>query len=316
MAYEGAVAVSIPIIKALREGLVANRIEWVAGIINGTSNFILSQMRLEGVSFADALADAQQRGFAELDPRFDVEGIDAAHKLTLLASNAFGIHPQFAQVHVEGIAQLESVDFDYAQALGYSIKLLGIGKRLTQGVERQALELRVHPTLIAADHLLAHVNDSMNAVMVKSDAAGVTMVYGAGAGSEETASAVIADLVDIARVKDLAHHHRVPYLGFQAKQMRDVPIIPIEDVQTQHYLRINTHKAFETLALVQGCFAKLGMEIQEEKVFATLGVPAQEAIVFIVKHCKDKRVASLTKQIERLPNVVGRVTHIRVEALE
>ena len=217
--YEGAVAVSIPIIKALREGLAANRIEWVAGIINGTTNFILSEMQGKGVGFADALAHAQGLGFAEADPTFDVEGMDAAHKLSLLASNAFGVPIPFDKVHVEGISQLDSADLAFAERLGYCVKLLGIAKRCAGG-----LDLRVHPTLVPAVHLLAHVNGAMNAVMVKRDAAGITLYYGAGAGSEETASAVIADLVDVCRTLGLAHRHRVPYLGFQPHALVALPV--------------------------------------------------------------------------------------------
>jgi homoserine dehydrogenase len=233
VAYEGAVAVSIPIIKALREGLAANCVEWVAGIINGTTNFILSKMRDEGLDFADALAQAQALGYAEADPTFDIEGIDAAHKLSLLAANAFGMPIRFAQAQVEGISALAAIDVACAEQLGYRVKLLGIARRHAHGVE-----LRVQPALLPAMHLLAQVHGSMNGIMVKGDAAGVTMFYGAGAGSEQTASAVIADLVDVARLDGTRPAQRVPHLGFHAHALRDIPVLPRADVCTAHYLRI------------------------------------------------------------------------------
>ncbi|MEJ8848762.1 homoserine dehydrogenase [Variovorax rhizosphaerae] len=244
VAYEGAVAVSIPIVKALREGLAANRIEWVAGIINGTSNFILSKMRDEALDFGTALAQAQALGYAEADPAFDVEGTDAAHKLSLLAANAFGMPIRFADAQVEGITSLSRLDVACAEHLGYRVKLLGIARRHAHGVE-----LRVQPALLPATHMLAQVNGSMNGVMVKGDAAGITMYYGAGAGSEQTASAVIADLVDVARLDGTRPAQRVPHLGFQAHALRDLPVIPQAEVCGTHCLRIPMADASQTEAL-------------------------------------------------------------------
>ncbi|MDM0104948.1 homoserine dehydrogenase [Variovorax sp. J22R24] len=238
VAYEAAVAVSIPIIKALREGLAANRIEWVAGIINGTTNFILSKMRDEGLDFGAALAQAQALGYAESDPSFDIEGIDAAHKLTLLAANAFGMPLRFDDAQVEGITALQGMDVACAEQLGFRIKLLGVARRREHGVE-----LRVQPALVPATQLMAHVDGSMNGIMVKSDAAGVTMYYGAGAGSEETASAVIADLVDVARLDGTPAAQRVPHLGFHANAMNALPVLPRAAVCTPHYLRVPVHAA-------------------------------------------------------------------------
>jgi homoserine dehydrogenase len=241
VAYEGAVAVSIPIIKALREGLTANRIEWVAGIINGTTNFILSKMREEGLGFAEALAQAQALGYAEADPTFDIEGIDAAHKITLLAANAFGMPVRFADAQVEGITRLQGLDVACAEQLGYRIKLLGVARRRKEG-DADGVELRVQPALVPATHLLAQVNGSMNAVMVKGDAAGVTMFYGAGAGSEQTASAVIADLVDVARLQGTTPAQRVPHQGFHAHAVNEqLAVLPRAAVHTRHYLRVPVH---------------------------------------------------------------------------
>ena len=243
VAYEGAVAVSIPIIKALREGLTANRIEWVAGIINGTTNFILSKMREEGLGFAEALAQAQALGYAEADPTFDIEGIDAAHKITLLAANAFGMPVRFADAQVEGITRLQGLDVACAEQLGYRIKLLGVARRRKEG-DADGVELRVQPALVPATHLLAQVNGSMNAVMVKGDAAGVTMFYGAGAGSEQTASAVIADLVDVARLQGTTPAQRVPHQGFHAHAVNEqLAVLPRAAVHTRHYLRVPVHTA-------------------------------------------------------------------------
>jgi homoserine dehydrogenase len=232
VAFEGAVAVSIPIIKALREGLGANRIEWLAGIINGTSNFILSAMRERGLGFEAALAEAQRLGYAEADPAFDVDGVDAAHKLTLLSAMAFGTPVQFDRVHVEGIRHLQAQDVRLAERLGYRVKLLGITRRRPEG-----LELRVHPALLPADQLLAQVNGSMNGILVKGDASGVTMYYGAGAGSEPTASAVIADLIDLVRLHGGRHEHRVPHLAFQPAALRPLPVLPMAALRGAHYLR-------------------------------------------------------------------------------
>ena len=245
VAYEGAVAVSIPIVKALREGLAANHIEWVAGIINGTTNFILSKMRDEGVDFSQALAQAQALGYAEADPTFDIEGIDAAHKITLLAANAFGMPVRFGDVQVQGITTLQGLDVACAEQMGYRIKLLGVARRRTEGVE-----LRVQPALVPATHLMAQVNGSMNAIMVQGDAAGVTMYYGAGAGSEQTASAVIADLVDVARLDGTHAAQQVPHLGFHAYAVNEqLAVLPRAAVHSRHYLRVPVHSALQIEAV-------------------------------------------------------------------
>ncbi|HJU49679.1 MAG TPA: homoserine dehydrogenase, partial [Pseudogulbenkiania sp.] len=233
VAFEAAVAGGIPIIKALREGLSANRIEWIAGIINGTSNFILTEMRDKGSSFADVLAEAQRLGYAEADPTFDIEGHDAGHKLTIMASIAFGIPMQFDKCYLEGISQLDGRDIKYAEELGYRVKLLGLTRRTDAGIE-----LRVHPTLIPEDRLIANVNGVMNAVMAKGDAIGSTLYYGAGAGALPTASAVVADIVDVTRLLTADPEHRVPHLAFQPDRLQDTPILPIDEIHSSYYLRI------------------------------------------------------------------------------
>ncbi|HEU4709596.1 MAG TPA: homoserine dehydrogenase, partial [Methylophilaceae bacterium] len=233
VAFEAAVAGGIPIIKAVREGLSANRIEWIAGIINGTTNFILSEMREKGLGFDEVLKEAQRLGYAEADPTFDVEGIDAAHKLMILAGIAFGIPMQFDKVYTEGITRLTREDIEYAEELGYRVKLLGITKRTDKGIE-----LRVHPTLIPEKRLVANVNGAMNAVVVKGDAVGPTLYYGAGAGAEPTASAVVADLVDVTRMHTADPHQRVPHLAFQPDQLADLPILSITEVKSAYYLRM------------------------------------------------------------------------------
>src|SRR5256885_5934984 len=233
VAFEAAVAGGIPIIKALREGLTANRIEWIAGIINGTTNFILSEMRAKGLDFAAALKEAQELGYAEADPTFDIEGVDAAHKATIMSAIAFGIPVQFDRAHVEGITKLQAADITYAEQLGYRIKLLGITRRRDEGIE-----LRVHPTLVPSKRLIANVEGAMNAVVVHGDAVGTTLYYGKGAGSEPTASAVVADLVDITRLHTADPNHRVPHLAFQPDELATTPILPIEQVRTSFYLRL------------------------------------------------------------------------------
>ena len=310
VAYEGAVAVSIPIIKALREGLTANRIEWIIGIINGTTNYILSEMKDKGASFADALADAQAKGYAEADPAFDVEGVDAAHKLTLLASNAFGVPIQFDKVHVEGITQLDAVDVAFAQRLGYCVKLLGIAKRNPQG-----LELRVHPTLVAANHLLAQVNGSMNAVMVKSDAAGVTMYYGAGAGSEQTASAVIADLVDLARSSSIVHRYRVPSLAFQHNAIVALPVAAIEEVETAYYLRFDVARLSRTLPQVLAQLADAGVRVRQLDVLDHPHDAELNAVVVQTEPTQQRLLRTALAAIEQLPTVMGFAKSIRMESL-
>ncbi len=310
VAYEGAVAVSIPIIKALREGLTANRIEWLAGIINGTSNYILSQMRDQGVSFADALADAQTQGYAEADPAFDVEGVDAAHKLTLLAANAFGVPLQFDKVHVEGITQLAATDIAFAEHLGYRVKLLGIARRSAQG-----LELRVHPALLPADHLLAQVHGAMNAVMVKSDAAGVTMYYGAGAGSEQTASAVIADLVDLARSAGVAPRHRVPALAFQPGALAALPVAAIADVETAWYLRLDVARAARTVPQVMGLLAEAGVRVHQLEQFDHATDAELHALVLLTHPVPERQLRAAMAQVEALPTVMGYASTLRIEVL-
>ena len=310
VAYEGAVAVSIPIIKALREGLTANRIEWIAGIINGTTNYILSEMKCKGVDFSTALADAQRLGYAEADPAFDVDGIDAAHKLALLAANAFGVPVPFEQIHTEGITQLESADVAFAECLGYCVKLLGIAKRTPQG-----LELRVHPTLIAADHLLAHVHGAMNAVMVKSDAAGVTMYYGAGAGSEQTASAVIADLVDLCRAAGTTPRHRVPYLAFQPGAMAAMPVAAVGESVSGYYLRLAVAQAVQTVPTLLHQLAQAGVRVQQLEVLATPGDPALKTVLVLLKPTQERVLRGVLAGLEQLPTVAGGVKVIRMESL-
>lgn len=308
VAYEGAVAVSIPIVKALREGLTANRIEWVAGIINGTTNFILSKMRDEGLDFAAALAEAQALGYAEADPAFDIEGIDAAHKLTLLAANAFGTPVRFADVQVEGITTLQGADVACAEQLGFRIKLLGIARRREEGVE-----LRVQPALVPATHLMAHVNGSMNAVMVKGDASGVTMYYGAGAGSEQTASAVIADLVDVARLDGTHAAQRVPHLGFHAHAMSDLKALPRAAVCTSHYLRVPVHSAGQIEA-VAALLAGHRVPVQQ-MVLAVERPEAGPQVLVLTEPAPQAAIDLAVHALQASAAVAGAVTTLRVEAL-
>lgn len=309
VAFEGAVAVSIPIIKALREGLTGNRIEWVAGIINGTTNFILSEMRDKELDFDVVLKEAQRRGYAEADPTFDVEGVDAAHKITILSAIAFGIPVQFNKVHIEGITKLKNIDIAYAESLGYRIKLLGITKRRPEGIE-----LRVHPALIPAKQLIAHVEGSMNGIMVRSDAAGVTMYYGAGAGSEETASAVIADLVDVARLATAAPEHRVPYLAFQADAMTGIPILPMSEVICSYYLRIRVEDRAGVLADITRILAETTISIEAILQKEGIGESCTD-LIMLTKQVKEKNIEAAIMKIEALPSVVGEVTKIRLEQL-
>lgn len=309
LAYEGAVAVSIPIIKALREGLSANHIEWLAGIINGTSNFILSAMRTQGVSFAQALADAQAQGFAEADPTLDVEGGDAAHKLALLASNAFGTPLQFAHVHIQGITQLAGEDIDYAARLGYQVKLVGIAKRSGQG-----LELRVQPCLLAHAHLLAQVHGSMNAVMVKSDAAGLTMYYGAGAGSEQTASAVIADLVDLCRSAQLPAPLRVPYLGVHASGLKPLPVCDTGNAQSRFYVRFDIDaRTYSHTELLAQCHAA-GLPKVEAHSFNDKA--EQLAVVLITDALSPNTLDLALTALRQVGAVSGAVHTLRLETLQ
>jgi len=308
VAYEGAVAVSIPIVKALREGLTANRIEWVAGIINGTTNFILSKMRDEGLDFGAALVQAQALGYAEADPAFDVQGIDAAHKLTLLAANAFGTPVRFDDVQVEGITALQRVDVACAEQLGYRIKLLGVARRRKDGVE-----LRVQPALVPASHLMAHVNGSMNGIMVKGDAAGVTMYYGAGAGSEQTASAVIADLVDVARLAGTSAAQRVPHLGFHAHAMNTLPVVSRADVCSSHYLRVPVHAA-SGIEAVAGWAA--GQQLPVRQVTLAAGQAGSGPQVLVLTQPVRQAAMDLALgALQALPAVAGAITALRVEEL-
>jgi homoserine dehydrogenase len=314
VAFEGAVAVSIPIIKALREGLSANRIEWVAGIINGTTNFILSEMRDKGLDFDTVLKDAQRLGYAEADPSFDIEGVDAAHKATILSAIAFGIPVQFDQAYVEGIVHLAAVDISYAYQLGYRIKLLGITKRTQHGIE-----LRVHPTLIPVKRLLANVEGSMNGIMVKSDAAGITMYYGAGAGSEQTASAVIADLVDVTRLHTADAAQRVPHLAFQPDSMSDTPILSMGEVVTSYYLRLNVADQAGVLAKVTGILAALGISIDamlQREADEVGGEGATQTDLIILTHdCVEAKMNEALAQMQALPTVLAPITRIRKEEL-
>jgi homoserine dehydrogenase len=310
VAFEASVAGGIPIIKALREGLAANRIEWIAGIINGTSNFILSEMRDKGLPFAAVLKEAQKKGYAETDPTFDIEGIDAAHKLTILSALAFGIPMQFAKAYTEGVSKLTQEDIRYAEELGYRIKLLGITKKTDKGIE-----LRVHPTLIPTRRLIANVEGVMNAVLVKGDAAGATMYYGAGAGSQPTASAVVADLVDVTRLITADPGHRVPHLAFQPDRLAKDPILPIGAVQTSYYLRMRVKDRPGVLADVSRILADLrisiGAMVQKEPERGESRVD----IVMLTHRAIEKNVNAAMAKIEKLPTVVGKVTRIRLEEL-
>ncbi len=310
VAFEAAVAGGIPIIKALREGLAANRIEWVAGIINGTTNFILSEMRDKGLPFAEVLKEAQRLGYAEADPTFDIEGIDAAHKATLMSALAFGIPVQFDKAYIEGITKLEAADITYAEQLGYRIKLLGIARRREQGVE-----LRVHPTLIPAKRLIANVEGAMNAVLVQADAVGATLYYGKGAGAEPTASAVIADLVDVARLATADPQHRVPALAFQADQLVDLPILPIEQVQTAYYLRMRVEDKTGVLADITRILADGAISIDAMLQKEPAEGESQTDIILLTHVAIEGQVNAAIARIEDLATVVGKVTKIRLEEL-
>jgi homoserine dehydrogenase len=304
------VAGGVPIIKALREGLTANRIEWIAGIINGTSNFILSTMRDTGVSFAEALAQAQARGYAEADPTFDVEGVDAAHKLTIMSAIAFGVPMQFGKAYAEGITRLAREDIRYAEELGYRIKLLGITRRARNGIE-----LRVHPTLIPARRLIANVEGAMNAVLVKGDAVGSTLYYGAGAGAEPTASAVIADLVDVTRMHTADPEHRVPHLAFQPDQLTDVPFLPIGEVETSYYLRMRVLDRPGVLADITRILADRDISIDAMIQKEPTEGEDQTDIILLTHRSVERRVVDAIAKIESLPTVRGTVVRIRLEDL-
>ncbi|MBK7663829.1 MAG: homoserine dehydrogenase [Sterolibacteriaceae bacterium] len=310
VAFEAAVAGGVPIIKALREGLTANRIQWIAGIINGTTNFILSEMRDKGLSFDAVLAEAQELGYAEADPTFDIEGIDAAHKLTIMSAIAFGIPMQFAKCYTEGISRLTREDIVYAEQLGYRIKLLGITKRKPNGVE-----LRVHPTLIPAKRLIANVEGVMNAVLVQGDAVGSTLYYGRGAGAEPTASAVVADLVDVTRMHTADPEHRVPHLAFQPDRLSDLPVLPMEAVETAYYLRMRVEDRPGVLADVTRILADSSISIdamiQKEPSEGEL----QTDIILLTHLTIEKQVNAAIARIEALGSVSGKVTRIRLEQL-
>ncbi|MEN9984629.1 MAG: hypothetical protein RI925_131 [Pseudomonadota bacterium] len=309
VAFEAAVAGGIPIIKALREGLSANHIEWIAGIINGTSNFILTEMRDKGSAFADVLAEAQRLGYAEADPTFDIEGHDAAHKLTIMAALAYGIPMQFDKAYLEGISKLSACDIRYAEELGYRIKLLGITRRTDKGVE-----LRVHPTLIPEKRLIANVDGVMNAVMVKGDAVGATMYYGAGAGSLPTASAVVADIIDVTRLATADPEHRVPHLAFQPDRLADLPILPIGEVESSYYLRVNVIDRAGVLAELTHILASEGISIEALIQKGSEG-GAEAEIVLLTHRVVEKHVNAAIAQIEALDSVTGSVTKLRMEAL-
>ena len=315
VAFEAAVAGGIPIIKALREGLSANSIQWIAGIINGTTNFILSEMRDKGLDFDVVLKEAQALGYAEADPTFDIEGVDAAHKATIMSAIAFGIPVQFDKAHVEGITHLAAQDIRYAEQLGYRIKLLGITKRVANGIE-----LRVHPSLIPAKRLLANVEGAMNAVVVHGDAVGTTLYYGKGAGSEPTASAVIADLVDITRLHTADPEHRVPHLAFQPDEMSDhLSIVPMSEVVTSYYLRLKVADQAGVLAKVTGILAEAGISIDavlQREADEVGGEGATQTDLIILTHdCVEAKMNEALAQMQALPTVLTPITRIRKEEL-
>lgn len=310
VAFEAAVAGGIPIIKALREGLTANRIQWIAGIINGTTNFILSEMRDKGLDFTTVLKQAQALGYAEADPTFDIKGIDAAHKLTIMASIAFGIPTQFDKAYIEGITQLEATDIEYAEQLGYRIKLLGITKRSEAGIE-----LRVHPTLIPEKRLIANVEGAMNAVLVQGDAVGATLYYGKGAGSEPTASSVIADVVDITRLATADPEHRVPYLAFQPNALSDLTVLPISEVFTSYYLRMRVEDKPGVLADVTKILASFSISIDAMLQKEPGEGESRTDIIMLTHQTQEKNVDAAIAQIEALASVTGSVTKLRLEEL-
>jgi len=311
VAFEGAVAGGIPIIKALREGLTANRIEWIAGIINGTSNFILSEMRDKGLSFATVLKEAQKLGYAEADPTFDVEGVDAGHKLTIMAAIAFGIPMQLDKCYREGIAKLTQADIRHAEQLGYRIKLLGITKQTDKGIE-----LRVHPTLIPTKRLIANVEGVMNAVLVKGDAVGPTMYYGAGAGAEPTGSAVVADLVDVTRLHTADPEHRVPHLAFQPDRMSSLKVLPMDEVVTSYYLRMQVADRPGVLADITRILADGSISIDAMVQREPAEGEKQVDIIMLTHQTREKSINTAIGKIEELPVVTGKVTRIRLEELQ
>jgi len=310
VAFEAAVAGGIPIIKAVREGLTANRIEWIAGIINGTTNFILSEMRDKGLSFDTVLKEAQRLGYAEADPTFDIEGVDAAHKITILASLAFGIPMQFDKAYIEGISKLDAADIKYAEQLGYRIKLLGITKRTPEGIE-----LRVHPTLIPTKRLIANVEGAMNAVLVEGDAVGATLYYGKGAGAEPTASAVIADLVDVTRMHTADPQNRVPHLAFQPNQIADLKVLPMDEVVTSYYLRLRVQDKPGVLADITRILADEDISIDAVIQKEPGEGETQTDLILLTHQTREKRINAAIAKVEALGVVAGNVTKLRLEAL-
>jgi homoserine dehydrogenase len=310
VAFEAAVAGGIPIIKSLREGLTANRIQWIAGIINGTTNFILSEMRSKGLDFSSVLAEAQRLGYAEADPTFDIEGVDAAHKATIMSAIAFGIPVQFDRAHVEGITKLQAADITYAEQLGYRIKLLGIARRRDNGIE-----LRVHPTLVPAGRLIANVEGAMNAVMVQGDAVGTTLYYGKGAGAEPTASAVIADLVDVTRLHTADPDHRVPHLAFQPDSLASTPILPIEKVVTSFYLRLQVADETGVLARITGILAEQGISIDALLQRESAEGEVYTDVIILTHDTVEGEMNKAIAQMQALPTVLSPIVRIRKEEL-
>ncbi len=311
VAFEAAVAGGIPIIKALREGLTANRIEWVAGIINGTTNFILSEMRSKGLDFATVLAEAQRLGYAEADPTFDIEGVDAAHKASIMSAIAFGTPVQFGHCHVEGITALQAADIRYAEQLGYRIKLLGVTRRRQHGIE-----LRVHPTLIPATRLIANVEGAMNAVVVHGDAVGTTLYYGKGAGAEPTASAVIADLVDVTRLHSADPGHRVPHLAFQPGAMADTPVLPMSEVVTAFYLRLVVADQTGVLARITGILAEHDISIDAVLQRESAEGERQTDLIILTHDTVEGRMDAALAQMQALPTVLAPIVKLRKEELK
>ncbi len=314
VAFEGAVAGGIPIIKALREGLSANRIQYIVGIINGTTNYILSEMRERGLDFAAALRAAQALGYAEADPTFDIEGIDAAHKITIMSAIAFGVPVQFERAYIEGISQLAAIDIKYADELGYRIKLLGVTRRTDRGIE-----LRVHPTLIPEKRLLANVEGPMNAVVVQGDAVGATLYYGKGAGAEPTGSAVVADLVDVTRLHTADPEHRVPHLAFQPDSLSNTPILPIEDVTSGYYLRLRVADRAGVLADITRILADSRISIDallQKESEQIEGSNGETDVILITHQTLEKNANAAIARIEKLDTVVSKVTKLRMEELD
>ena len=314
--FEAAVAGGIPIIKALREGLTANRIEWIAGIINGTTNFILSEMRDKGLDFGVVLKEAQRLGYAEADPTFDIEGVDAAHKASIMSAIAFGTPVQFAQAHMEGITRLQAADIRYAEQLGYRVKLLGITKRRDDANDGQGgIELRVHPTLVPAKRLIANVEGAMNAVVVQGDAVGTTLYYGKGAGSEPTASAVVADLVDITRLHTADPDHRVPHLAFQPDATAATPILPISDVITAFYLRLQVADQTGVLSRITTILAEHDISIDAVLQRESAEGEKQTDLIILTHDTAEGRMRAALAQMQALPTVLAPIVNIRKEEL-